>query len=256
MKIRTTHDDYIKNQAKKLVNGDYRYLYAANIINKVTKFPGIYCPEMHCVLFHTNGVAFGSPGNIRFRDLLIEKLPILQNQIKNKTLPDGGKPSILADTRDANSKNNSNTINSTNEEDLIDIIIRLSMNEEGFQFMLYDEKNCWYTELVYRDELRKHVGFALRGHQRRCRAQHQHQQQQHQQQQRKRRDNVGGTSDRNTTPRVNKNRRVVSITFMNMDGKTSGSMTNMCGGGGGDDATSSDDSEDKNNITENCLFRF
>jgi len=142
MKVRKLHDEFIKQKAMTHVYGDYRNFYTMDNIHKVQQFPGVYCPEVNCVLFHTNGFAWDFPGNIKFRDL-IESLPNKQDENEN--------------------------------EDLIDTIIRISLSEKGFQFMLYDEENYWYTELVHRDEIRKYVGFALRGHLRRCKAQNQRQ---------------------------------------------------------------------------------
>ena len=149
LKARVAMDGYIDKQCKDCVAGDYRYFYASERYT-IKPFPHIQCPEINCVLFHKNGVAWDFPGNIKFRAFLDVQLP------------------------NSNHLNNRHSGNIPEKEGLFDRIIRLSF-EQNFHFLLHDETKHWYNEFENPDVLRRYIGFAIRGRQRRVRTQKQRQ---------------------------------------------------------------------------------
>jgi len=138
IKVRSAMDKYIEDQATTHVDGDYCFFYAS----KIKPFPHIQCPEINCVLFHNNGVAWEFPGNIKFRAFLDQ---------------------AFSDNHEY-TKHISNT-----EEDILNRIIRLALLRH-FQFLLHDDINHWYDRLTEPEQLRRYIGFAYRGHLRRCSA--------------------------------------------------------------------------------------
>jgi len=159
MKVRAAVDQYIEEQCKGKVDGDFRHFYASDQYD-IQPIPHIQCPEINCVLFHKNGVAWEFPGNIKFRAFLDEQLP------KNYHLHDrySGNPKAIS-----TGISNAHTTLSE-KEGLYDRIIRLSF-AQNVQFLLYDDTKHWYIDLKEPDVLRKYIGFAIRGRQRRVSAQ-------------------------------------------------------------------------------------
>lgn len=150
LKARAAMDKFIVQQAKENVDGDYSSFYASDAYS-IQPFPHIQCPEINCVLFHKNGVAWDFPGNIKFR-------AFLHDELSDKT--------VYTNNKTTNSEGDS----ASASEDVFDRIIRLS-RLQNFQFLLHDETNHWYIEISETEMLRKYVGFGIRGHQRRCNAQ-------------------------------------------------------------------------------------
>ena len=161
MKVRQTMDDFFNQQCKESVDGEYRYFYASDQYT-IRPFPHIHCPENNSVLFHKNGVAWDFPGNIKFRALLDEQLPM--DALSRKKSSGNLKSTGILDSATAIS----------NKEKLFDRIIRLSL-AQNFQFLLHDESKHWYIELKELDVLRRYIGFAIRGHKRRVSAMRQRQ---------------------------------------------------------------------------------
>jgi hypothetical protein len=157
LKVRSAMDDFVKQQCEENVNGDFRSFYASDQYT-IQPFPHIQCPENNCVLFHKNGVAWEFPGNIKFRAFLDEQLP-KYNHLNNRS-PSNIKSTGLLDA----------PVTPPEKEGLFDRIIRLSL-EQNFQFLLHDETKHWYIELKELDVLRRYIGFAIRGRQRRVSAQ-------------------------------------------------------------------------------------
>lgn len=163
MKVRSAMDNFIKQQCKDNVDGDYRYFYASDKYT-IQLFPHVQCPEINCVLFHKNGVAWEFPGNIKFRAFLDEQM---QNNIPLNNRSSSSNLRSIGSGVDAQ-------VISPEKEGLFDRIIRLSI-EQNFQFLLHDETKHWYIELKEPDSLRRYIGFAIRGRQRRVSAQRQRQ---------------------------------------------------------------------------------
>jgi len=138
IKVRAAMDKYIEEQAKTHANADFRLLYSC----KIKSFPHIHCPDINCVLFHKNGVAWEFPGNVKFRAFLDEEF-----------------------SDDDCSKDISHP-----REELLNRIIRLARSRR-FQFLLHDHTKHWYDELTEDNQLKKYVGLAYRGHLRRRSAQ-------------------------------------------------------------------------------------
>jgi hypothetical protein len=163
MKVRLAMDDFIKQQCKDNVDGDYRYFYASDKYT-IQLFPHVQCPEINCVLFHKNGVAWDFPGNIKFRAFLDEQM---HKYIHLNNKSSSGNLKSIGSRVDAQAV-------SPEKEGLFHRIIRLSI-EQNFQFLLHDETKHWYIELKEPDSLRRYIGFAIRGRQRRVSAQRQRQ---------------------------------------------------------------------------------
>ena len=186
VKVRGAMDDYVEQQCKERVNGDYRYFYASDQ-HTIKPFPHIQCPEINCVLFHKNGVAWEFPGNVEFRAFLDEQLQ-LNNHLDNRS--------------SGNSKSTgSDTLAALEKEGLLDRILRLSF-EQNFQFLLHDETKHWYNELNNPATLRRYIGFAIRGRQRLAGAKRQRQ----------------GWEASDDDTRNNRNQVTRSTVFTNMDG--------------------------------------
>jgi len=153
LKVRIIHDKFIKEQA----NDNYRNYYAPE--NQIMPFLKIQCPELHCVLFRKNGVAWEFPGNIKFRAFLLE----IDNRIAEN----------IQEQQQQQQRYIANTIASSlsssvimNREEHVEYLLK-ETNIRGFTFMLYDEKNHWYIKITEKDELRKQLASALRGHRKR-----------------------------------------------------------------------------------------
>lgn len=186
LKVRGAMDDYVEQQCKECVNGDYRYFYVSDQ-HAMKPFPHIQCPEINCVLFHKNGVAWEFPGNVAFRAFLDEQLQLND---------------CLNNISSGNSKSTgSETLAALEKEGLVDRILRLSV-EQNLQFLLHDETKHWYNELKDPVTLRRYIGFAIRGRQRRVGAKRQRQ--------------GWETSDNDT--RNYRNRVIRPTVFTNMDG--------------------------------------
>jgi hypothetical protein len=180
IKVRSAMDKFIKDYA----NNNYQYYYS--IENTIIPFPKIICPEVDCVLFRKNGVAWEYPGNIKFRAFLQE----LDNRIA----------AIIKQTRQSETAQSQQSQPQTTTENLyintatatatatrlaaakttmtMTMAIGMSKDEHveyilheaiirGFSFLMYDEKNHWYIELKEENELRKQLRSALRGHSKR-----------------------------------------------------------------------------------------
>ncbi len=194
VKVRGAIDNYVEQQCKERVNGDYRYFYVSDQ-HTIKPFPHIQCPEITCVLFHKNGVAWEFPGNVAFRAFLDEQLQ-LNNHLNNRS--------------SGNSKSTgSDTLTALEKEGLLDRILRLSF-EQNFQFLLHDETKHWYNEIKNPATLRRYIGFAIRGRQRLAGAKRQRQ--------------GCETSDDDT--RNSHNQVTGSTVFTNMDGHDFSS--NLC----------------------------
>ncbi len=152
LKVRGAMDEFIEKQCMDCVDGDYRDFYAADK-HTIKPFPHIQCPEINCVLFHKNGVAWEFPGNIAFRAFLDEQLEI--NHQPNNRSPRNDQ------------SNGSDSPVTFDKEGLMDRIVRLSF-EENFQFLLYDESKHWYNELKSPAILRRYIGLSIRRCQRRA----------------------------------------------------------------------------------------
>jgi hypothetical protein len=159
MKVRSAMDEFIKKQCNDNVDGNYRYFYASDLYT-IQPFPHVQCPEINCVLFHQNGVAWEFPGNIKFRAFLDDQM---QNNIHLNNRSSSDNLRSIGSGADAQ-------FISPENEGLFDRIIRLSI-EQNFQFLLHDESKHWYIDLKEPDSLRRYIGFAIRGRQRRVSAQ-------------------------------------------------------------------------------------
>lgn len=159
MKVRAAMDQFIKQQCNDSVDGEYRNFYASDQYT-IQPFPHIQCPELNCVCFHKNGVAWEFPGNIEFRALLDEHLP-------SYTTSSNSSSGNLKSTRTLDS-----IFAPFENEGLFDRIIRLSI-ARNFRFLLYDETKHWYIDLKEPEVLRRYIGFAIRGRKRRESAQRQ-----------------------------------------------------------------------------------
>ena len=181
LKVRDAMDEYVEQQCKEYANRDYRLFYASDQYT-INSFPHIQCPGINCVLFHKNGVAWEFPGNVKFREFLDERLSY-NNHLNNKGCFD---VSVAPSER----------------EGFLDRIIRLSL-ERNFQFLLHDDTKHWYDELKNPAILRRYIGFAIRGRQRRVGAK------------RQRKAWSSNDVDNNT---VGRNQGTRSAVFTNMDG--------------------------------------
>jgi len=141
LKIRTAMDNYRKQQEcalKALNNGSQ--LDPAKLAMYNRPFPGIECPDLHCVLFRKSGVAWDHPGNVEFRSLIQEREA---DRSKQKTL--------------------------MQKDAYLHGIIQEAY-QRGFRFLLFDSSNNWYTEILDYETVRKHVFQAVRDQTRRSRA--------------------------------------------------------------------------------------
>eukprot|EP00531_Pseudo-nitzschia_arenysensis_P001338 CAMPEP_0116121494 /NCGR_PEP_ID=MMETSP0329-20121206/3727_1 /TAXON_ID=697910 /ORGANISM="Pseudo-nitzschia arenysensis, Strain B593" /LENGTH=531 /DNA_ID=CAMNT_0003615311 /DNA_START=273 /DNA_END=1868 /DNA_ORIENTATION=- len=185
LKVRGAMDDFIKQQCRDCVDGDYRDFYASDK-HTIKPFPYIQCPEINCVLFHKNGVAWEFPGNVAFRAFLDEQLPF--NHQLNIRSP---------------GTTQSNGSDGPIKEGFVNRIARLSL-ERNFRFLLHDETKHLYNELKNPAILRRYIGFAIRGRQRRVGAKRQRQGWEN--------SDIGDT-------RNNRNQGTESAVFTNMDGR-------------------------------------
>ena len=156
LKVRMAMDDYIEKQCINNVDGDYHHFYNSDQ-NIIKPFPHIQCPDINCVLFHKNGVAWDFPGNVKFRAFLNEQLTSI------------GYNKSSSSTNSGSARNVDIIVSPTEKERLFDRIIRLSL-AQNFQFLLHDETKHWYMELNDTQVLRRYIGFAIRGHHRRASA--------------------------------------------------------------------------------------
>ncbi len=154
LKFRAAMEHYIEQQCSTHANGDYRNFYTPGQKATTKPFPHIQCPEINAVLFHKNGVAWDFPGNVRFREFLDQQLPS-QNNSRSTSCSDA-------------------TAFTTEKQVLIDRIIRFSC-EKNFRYLLHDDTKHWYNEIQNPALLRRYIGLAIRGRQRRMGAKRQRQ---------------------------------------------------------------------------------
>jgi hypothetical protein len=192
IKVRSTMDKFIKEQAGSggssgSNNYNYQYYYSIENTTNIIPFPKIQCPEVHCVLFRKNGVAWDNPGNIKFRAFLFEldnriiaesmKSQSQQSQLQQQT----EQSETLSQTQTQSQTTTENNLAATTTIPMaMTMTMPLGMSKDehvgyilheailrGFSFLMYDEKNHWYIELQEEDELRKQLTSALRGHRKR-----------------------------------------------------------------------------------------
>jgi len=187
IKVRSIMDKFIKEQASSVANANdnsnnYQYYYS--IENTIIPFPKIQCPEVHCVLFRKNGVAWEHPGNIKFRAFLQELDNRIAESIKQseQTLSEMQSDTAQQSRSKTITTENLYTDSDTNTDTATTMAMAMSLGMStdehigyilqeailhGFSFLMYDEKNHWYIELKEEDELRKQLRSALRGHRKR-----------------------------------------------------------------------------------------
>jgi len=158
LKVRTVYDKFIKEQA----NDNYRNYYAPE--NQIIPFPKIQCPELHCVLFRKNGVAWEYPGNIKFRRFLQEIDNRIAENIQQQQQQRFIGNNVASSSLSSSSLSSSSVM--MNREEHVEYLLK-EANLRGFSFLLYDEKNHWYIEITEKDELPKQLASALRGHRKR-----------------------------------------------------------------------------------------